>query len=132
MWEDQHVQGSQQFIVVGQKSKVNFEARYTYGNKVQKGITNFHLNIRSLVNKIAEVKNIVKDHNPHVLGLSECELRKVGGKFDESKLKIPGYDLKFPTSWSKHGFARVAIYIKKTLEYEQVEALQDDLVKSWV
>ena len=91
------------------------------------------MNIRSLGNKIAEVKNIVREHNPHVLGLSECELRKVGNMFDESKLKVPGYDLILPSSWSKHGFARVVIYVKKTLEYEQVEDLQDDLVQSiWV
>ena len=89
-----------------------------------------HLNIRSLGNKVFEVKNIIKEHTPHILGLSECEIRKVGGKYDESKLKIPGYSLLFPKSWTSNGFARVLVYVKKSLEYEQVEELEDDLVQS--
>ena len=47
LWEDQHVQRSQLFIGVGQKSEVNFQARYVNGNRGQKGIKNLHLNIRS-------------------------------------------------------------------------------------
>ena len=35
-----------------------------------------------------------------------------------------------PNSWSKHGFARVVVYVKKTLEYQQLHDLQDDLVQS--
>ena len=129
--EGQLVQWGQLCLIVGRKLTVNFLARYTYGNiEVKRGIKNLHLNIRSLANKISEVKNIVKEQRPHVLGLSECELRKVSNKFDENKLKIPGYDLIFPKSWSQHGFARVVIYVKKTLEYQHVQELQDDLVQS--
>ena len=103
------------------KVTVNFQARYTYGNKQsKKGIKNFHLNIRSLGNKVSEVKKIIKEHHPHILGLSECELKKVGNKYDESKLKVPGYDLLFPKSWSEH--------VKRSLDYQQVPELQDDLV----
>ena len=105
------------------KVTVNFQARYTYGNKQsKKGIKNFHLNIRSLGNKVSEVKKIIKEHHPHILGLSECELKKVRNKYDESKLKVPGYDLLFPKSWSEH--------VKRSLDYQQVPELQDDLVPS--
>ena len=63
------------------KLKVNFLARYTYGNKQNpKGMKNFHINIRSLANKVSEVKNIVKEHQPHILGISECELNKSSNK----------------------------------------------------
>ena len=74
------------------KKSVNFLARYKYGNqpKQSRGIKNLHVNIRSLRNKISEVKNIIKQHSPHILGISEAELRKVGNVFDEKKLKIPG------------------------------------------
>ena len=117
-----------------QKVTVNFEARYIHGNiQNQKGIKNFHLNIRSLKNKVSEVKNVVKEHHPHILGLSECELKKVDNKFDEGSLKVPGYDLIFPSSWSLHGYARVVVYIKKTLDYHQVQDLQNEDVQSiWV
>ena len=99
--------------VYSKKDSVNFKARYKFGNPVSRsrGIKNFHLNIRSLVNKISEVKSIVKQHNPHILGISEAELRNVGNKFDEKKLKIPGYNLLFPKSWTVHGYARVVVYV---------------------
>ena len=110
----------------------NFWARYTQGNKQapRRGIMNMHLNIRSLSHKVFEIKNIVKQHHPHIIGLSECELRKQGGHYDESALKVPGYTLLFPKSWSSHGFARVVVYVKKTLEFEQIGELEDDLVQS--
>ena len=109
----------------------NFYARYTYGNKPnQKGIKNLHLNIRSLSNKVLEVKKIVAEHKPHILGLSECELRNLNGQFDENKLKVPGYNLLFPKSWKNQGFARVLVYIKKTLQYQQLCDLEDDHTQS--
>ena len=120
----------------GKKTTANFFARYEHGN-IQtgpRGIRNAHLNIRSLANKVFEVKNIVKQPNPpHILGLSECELKKMEGQFDESRLKVPGYSVLFPKSWSVHGFARVVIYVKNSLEYQQVSDLEDDLVQSiWI
>ena len=90
---------------IGKKATTNFLSRYKYGNKQQKGVQNFHLNIRSLKYKVSEIKNIVKEYSPHIIGLSESELRREN--IDEQSLKIPGYDLLFPKSWSVHGFARV-------------------------
>ena len=116
------------FTRVGKRSTNNFQARYLYGNKIQKGIHNFHLNIRSLKNKVFEIKNIVKEHSPHILGLSECELKKEN--VDENNLKVPGYNILYPKSWNVHGFARVVIYVKKTFNYEQIFDLEDDLVQS--
>ena len=116
----------------GFKEVGNFWARYIHGNKQtpSRGIMNMHLNIRSLGHKVFEIKNIVKQYHPHIIGLSECELKKHGGNYDESFLKIPGYNILFPKSWSSHGFARVVVYVKKTLEFEQISDLEDDLVQS--
>ena len=76
----------------------NFQERMKNGNvQKQKGILNMHLNIRSMKNKVCEVKKLVKEHNPHLLGLSEVELNKEN--IDEESLKVPGYDILFPTSW---------------------------------
>ena len=99
-------------------------------SSVVRGIKNMHLNIRSLRNKVFEIKHIVKQHKPHILGLSECELRKVNGHFDENKLKVPGYSILFPKSWNSSGFARVIVYVKNTLAYEQVTELEDNLAQS--
>ena len=108
----------------------NFWARYLNGNKEErKGIRNSHLNIRSLKNKVYEIKNIIKEQNPHILGLSECELRK-DHNFDIKKLKVPGYNLLLPKSWDTAGFARVAVYVKKSLHYTQIHELEDEVVQS--
>ena len=90
-----------------------------------------HLNIRSLRNKVHEVKQVIKENNPQVLGISESEIYK--DKVDEKCLKIPGYDLLFPKSWHSHGYARVVVYVKKTFKYEQVHDLEDEKVQSvWI
>ena len=120
--------------VVDKKSAPNFQARYTNRNKSgPKGIINMHINIRSLLNKVNEVKLIVKEHKPHIIGISESEIRNVDGNFCEEKLKIPGYNILFPNSWNKEGFARVVVYVKKTFECDQISDLQDDLIQSiWI
>ena len=114
---------------LGKHLTPNFQARYLYGNKASSGIKNMHLNIRSLSNKMSEIKNIIREHKPHIFGLSECEIRR-NINLDEQKFKIPGYEILFPKSWSKHGFARVVTYVKKGFQYEQVQELQDDLTQS--
>ena len=122
-------QSAIQFQRRGKKQSSNFLAKYVNGNRT-KGIYNAHLNIRSLNNKINEVKNLIKQHKPNILGLSECELRKVDNIYDEKKLKIPGYALLFPKSWSSQGFARVVVYVKDSLEYEQLHDLENEQVQS--
>ena len=107
----------------------NFEARYLHGNIIkQKGIVNLHLNIRSLRYKVAEVKYLIKEHNPHIFGISESELNK--NVIKEEALKIPGYNILFPKSWTQHGYAWVLVYVKKSFKYQQVAELEDDKVQS--
>ena len=90
-----------------------------------------YFNIRSLKYKVGEVKNIVNTEKPSIFGLSEVELKKEN--VDVKMLKVPGYDVLFPKSWSVHGFARVVVYVRKTLRYEQVHDLEDDLIQSiWI
>ena len=76
----------------------NFEARYLYGNiRKQKGIINLHLNVRSLRFKINEIKILIKEHNPHLIGVSEAELSR--DSVHEDNLKIPGYNLLLVYTW---------------------------------
>ena len=120
------------FVITGKKETKNFLAKYVNGNR-KKGILNLHLNIRSLKNKVPEVKNLIKEHNPDILGLSECELRKIGGQFNETQLKVPGYKILFPKSWSISGVARVVVYVKNNFEHEQVHDLEDEQVQAvWI
>ena len=110
----------------------NFFARYLYGNKGQsKGVRVFHLNIRSLQNKVSEVKKVVKNEKPHLLGLSECELKR--GSINIDSLKIPGYKLHLPKSWDLFGYARVVLYSNKSFECPRISELEDDHLQTiWV
>ena len=110
----------------------NFWAKYLHGNiRHAQGVHNMHLNIRSLKNKVGEIKNIISGEKPTILGLSECELRKEN--IDLKNLKIPGYEILFPKSWEMHGFARIVVYVKKTFQYCQIHDLEDDFVQSiWI
>ena len=118
------------FQSLGKKQTCNFMARYLHGN-IMRGVINMHINIRSLSNKMEEVKNLVKQEKPHILGISEAELKN--RNISTNSLKLPGYDLILPKSWSKFGTARVVVYIKKSLEYEQLPDLeQDDLQTIWL
>ena len=49
----------------------NFWARYLYSNIYQvKGVHNMHLNMRSLKYKVGEIKNVIYNEKPTILGLS--------------------------------------------------------------
>ena len=122
--EDRHCGGADSEII-----NHNFEARYLHGNiQRKKGILNMHLNIRSLQNKVYEVKQIIKENKPTILGLSECELLK--DKVEDKTLKIPGYKILFPKSWDRHGRARVVVYVKDSFKYQQVCDLEDEQIQS--
>ena len=59
-------------------SDSNFYARYTYGNRNNRGLKLSHWNAGSafLHNKRDEIEALVADHHPHLLGISESNLHK--------------------------------------------------------
>ena len=109
----------------GKHQSMNFKAKLLHGN-IRKGIKNIHVNVRLLYNQMSEVKLLVQRQKPHILRISEAELRK--GAHSLSDLKVPGYALLLPKSWDIHGKARVVVSIQKTLEYEQLPDLENDEV----
>ena len=126
----EHVLQWREYVVVSVKQTTNCRARSLHGN-TKRGIINIHINVRSLYRKMVEVKNLVQQEKPHLLGCSECELRK--SHHNENALKIPGYDLLLPKSWDVYGKARVVVYVKKSLEYEHLVGLEDEAIQSiWV
>ena len=115
---------------LGKKATSNFLARYLFGNKAN-GISNFHLNIRSLKNKVNEVKHIINLYQPKIFGLSEVELKKTN--VNESSLQIEGYTILFPKSWYIQGQARVVMYIKNYQNYVLVTDLEEESFQSiWI
>ena len=72
---------------------------------------------------MSEVRNLVQKEKPHILGISEAELKR--NNHNIKCLKLPGYDLLLPESWEKNGKARIVVYVKKSLQYEQLQNLQD-------
>ena len=114
----------------GKHQTNNFKAKLMHGNTTR-GIKNIHINIRSLFNKTAEIRKLVKEEKPHILGISEAELRKPVHNLE--RLKVPGYELLLPKSWEGSGKARLVVYVKKTMEYEQVLDLEHQNVQSiWI
>ena len=112
----------------------NFYARYMHGNILNaKGLNAYHVNIRSLKNKVDEIKILTENLKPHILGCSECELRNEYKEEQLKSLKVPGYQILFPKSWDLHGYARVVVYIKNTLHYERISSLEDEHLQTvWV
>ena len=69
--------------------------------------------------------------SPHIIGLSECELKKSIVKVET--LQVPGYDIIIPKSLYEEGFARIVVYVKKSFQYEHIEVLESNLVQSiWI
>ena len=112
-----------EFVVKGRNQTSNFVARMTYGNK-RRGIINMQLNIRSLYNKMNEIKMLIKSEKPHILGITEAELWRSHHSLDT--LRVPGYDLLVPKSWEVLGKARVVVYIKNTLQYDKIDNLEHE------
>ena len=70
----------------------NFYARYTYGNRGNRGIKLSHWNAGNahLENKTIDIENVISDHHPHLLGISEANLHK---NHCIDNCKIADYDL---------------------------------------
>ena len=120
----------QPYFSWSKKQTPNFQARYLNGN-IMRGLINIHINIRSLSNKMSEVKNLIQKEKPHILGVSEAELKK--SQHNQGSLKVPGYDLLLPKSWNNYGKARIVMYVKKNLPYEHVDELEHpDIQSIWI
>ena len=73
-------------------SDSNFYARYTYGNRTNRGLKLSHWNAGSafLENKRDDIETLISDHHPHLLGISEANLYK---DHRLENCKIDGYEL---------------------------------------
>ena len=79
-----------------------------------------------LVNKLADIKYIVEEHKPHVLGLGEANVRHDHSLED---LNIEGYSLYLDSAiHTQIGMARVAVFTHTSLRVQRRTDLEDNIV----
>ena len=103
----------------------NFQSKYVNGNKSSRGIKIAHWNKGSshLINKMAEIRNLIDKHQPHILGVSEANLLDY---HDQSLVTIPDYNLHVCPTITNHAMrnSRVVVYTHKNI----VAKLRPDLM----
>ena len=111
----------------------NSLSRYKYGNRGKKknGITIMHWNKGSsiLANKLDDIETIVEEYTPHLLGLSEANLRKGD---DLQEVQLENYTLHTcPTIDNpNHGVSRVVAYTHKSLRAHTRQDLMNPQVSA--
>ena len=112
-------------------SDSNFYAWYTYGNRSNRGIKLSHWNAGGahLENKTIEIENLISDHHPHLLGISEANLHK-DHCFDNCKIE----DYELITSKAIENMnlkiSRVVVYKHSSLVAKVREDLMSDKFSS--
>ena len=87
-----------------------------------KGLRIFHLNVRSLVSKIDEMRVFCETHRPHVLSLNETWL---DSSISDSEIQLPGYSLVRRDKTRRNGGL---IYVSSNLDYKVIQEF--DCLKS--
>jgi hypothetical protein len=94
----------------------NFEAHCKNGNR-NKGslkIASWNKGPAFLGNKMCDVENIIKDHQPHILGITEANLK---ADHNQSDIQIEGYKI-FLADTIKNKeleYSRVVVYVKEEI-----------------
>lgn len=86
-----------------------------------------HLNVRSLLPKLNEFKNIVDELNGDVIGLSETWL---SNNIPDDVIKIQGYNFVRKDRQTRGG--GVGMYIKNNMKYDVVNLEEINLEQVWV
>ena len=87
----------------------NFQSKYTNGNRQQKGMTLCHWNKSNakLKNRMFEVKSLIEEHRPKLLGISEANV-EIGE--DVSIFNLSDYQIFYGPS-SPSGIIRLVVYV---------------------
>ena len=86
-----------------------------------KGLRICHLNVRSLVNKIGEIRVFCETHLPHVLSLNETWL---DSSVNDSEVQLHGYSLVRRDKTRRKG--GVLIYVSSNLDYKVIQEFKND------
>ena len=127
-----HEENGVQFYVYSNLD--NHFSKYTNRNRKQNGIRICHFNKGNsyLCNRIYDVENIVNQHRPHVVGISESNFFK---EHDREQVQIENY--KFITAKTLENpqlnVSRVCVYLHNSLVGKVRHDLMDDTFSSiWV
>jgi hypothetical protein len=126
-------QSSTQFVYQLTRKERNFLARILHGNRGQRGrgIKLLHWNKGSsyLTNKHHEIENIIEGHKPHVLGLSEANLKT---NHDLNTVQHQDYNLHTcPTLGNPAlDISRVVVYTHQSLVVKRRHDLEDDTISA--
>ena len=112
----------------------NFIAKITYGNRNKNGIKICHWNAGGgfLINKQAEINNVVNNIRPHVFGITESSFKKTHIKED---VEIQDYTLFFSNTLENPHLkiSRSCAYVHKDLTFSLRDDLMSDKFSSvWV
>ena len=71
----------------------------------------------------------IQKHNPHVLGIIESNIHSSHSRVQrrstfntnevKSKLKVEGYNIELPDTWSDFGQARILVYVREDINYKR-------------
>ena len=113
--------------------ETNFYARMTFGNRAQRGhgikIMHWNKGPSYLINKHHDIEAMIAGHKPHVLGLSEANIRH---DHDLSLVQHEEYTLHIcPTIDNpKLKMSRIVVYTHKSLVVKRRHDLEDDSVSA--
>ena len=86
-----------------------------------KGLRICHLNVRTLVDKIDEMRGFCETHRPHVLSLNETWL---DSSISDSEIQLTGYLLVRRDQTRRNG--GVLIYVSSNLDYKVIQEFEND------
>ena len=108
----------------------NFNARYYYGNKTEKGVRIIHWNKGPsyLINKKDEIECLIEQEKPHILGLSEANLHTE----HINDVKFPDYNLHICPTIDNPALkvSRVVVYTHNSLVVKTRQDLMDDRISA--
>ena len=115
------------------KKHRNFLARMLHGNRSQRGhgikLIHWNKGPAFLHNKHQEIEVLIANHRPHVLGLSEANLKSV---HDFSQVQHQDYDLHTCGTLTNPelGISRIAVYSHKSLVVKRRVDLEDNTISA--
>ena len=130
MWSEPKTSTHKSYI---SKKYRNFLARMLHGNRSQRGhgikLIHWNKGPAFLYNKHQEVEIVVANHRPHVLGLSEANL-KLG--HDLSQVQHQDYNLHTCDTIANPelGISRIVVYSHKSLVVKRRRDLEDNTISA--
>ena len=115
------------------KKDRNFFARMVHGNRSQRGhgikLVHWNKGPAFLINKHQEVETVLADHRPHVLGLSEANLKK---DHDQSLVQHQDYNIHVCDTIDNPqlGISRVVVYCHRSLVVRRRKDLEDKTISA--